>query len=67
VNGISVKFLRALFTQLHLTGFIGEVVLQASGLSYLFQKEETTTLRGRVRALLRGAVAEGVGLTSVAE
>ncbi|MEX0682872.1 MAG: acyl-ACP desaturase [Dehalococcoidia bacterium] len=64
VKGISVKFLRSLFVQLHLTGFIGEVILQSMGLSYLFQKEEQITLRGRVRALLRNAVAERAGVRS---
>ncbi|HUF53208.1 MAG TPA: acyl-ACP desaturase [Dehalococcoidia bacterium] len=64
VRGISVGFLRALLTQLHLTGFIGEVVLQSMGLTYLFQKEEERTLKGRVRALLRNVVVERVGLKS---
>ncbi|MEO8457282.1 MAG: acyl-ACP desaturase [Chloroflexota bacterium] len=66
VKGISVRFLRTLLMQLRLTGFIGEVVLQSQGLSYLFQKEEEQTLKGRVRALLRKVVAERVGLNSVA-
>ncbi len=66
VRGISVKFLRALLMQLHMTGFIGEVVLQSMGLTYLFQKEEERTLKGGIRALLRGVVAERVGLSSVA-
>lgn len=64
VKGMSAKFLRSLFLQLHLTGFIGEVVLQSMGLKYLFQKEEERTLRGRVRAMLRTVVAERVGLKS---
>jgi hypothetical protein len=66
VKGISVTFLRALLMQLHLTGFIGEAILQSIGLSYLFQKEEEATLKGRVRALLRSVVAERVGISSVA-
>jgi Fatty acid desaturase len=66
VRGISVRFLRALLMQLHLTGFIGEVILQSMGLRYLFQKEEEATLRGRVRALLRSVIAERVGMRSVA-
>lgn len=61
VKGMNVKFLRGLLLQLHLTGFIGEVVLQSMGLNYLFQKEETRTLRGRVRALLRDVVVERAG------
>ena len=65
VKGISVRFLRALLMQLHLTGFIGEVILQSMGLSYLFQKEEEATLKGRVRALLRNVVAERVGMSSL--
>jgi Fatty acid desaturase len=67
VKGISVRFLRSLFIQLRLTGFVGEVALQSQGLSYLFQKEEQRTLRGRVRALLRGIVAERVGLNTVVD
>jgi hypothetical protein len=62
LKGVSVKFLRRLFMQLHLTGFIGEAVLQSMGLTYLFQKEEERTLRGRVRALLRNAVIDGLGM-----
>lgn len=62
VKGISVKFLRSLFMQLHATGFLGEVVLQAAGLKYLFQKEEERTLKGRVRALLRDVVVDRVGV-----
>jgi len=65
VKGISVKFLRSLLVQLHLTGFIGEVILQSMGLGYLFQKEEEITLKGRVRALLRNVVAERAGLRTV--
>lgn len=64
VKGISTRFLRALFVQLHMTGFIGEVVLQSMGLGYLFQKEEQRTLRGRVRAVLRNVVAERAGMKS---
>jgi len=64
VKGINVRFLRSLFVHLHQTGFVGEVILQSMGLSYLFQKEEEGTLRGRVRALLRSAVAERAGLSS---
>lgn len=66
VKGISARYLRALLVQLHMTGFIGEVVLQSMGLRYLFQKEEQVTLKGRVRALLRDVVAERVGIKSVA-
>jgi hypothetical protein len=64
VKGISTGFLRSLFVQLHMTGFVGEVVLQSMGLTYLFQKEEELTLRGRVRALLRNVVAERAGMKS---
>jgi len=49
-----------------MTGFIGEVVLQSMGLSYLFQKEEQVSLKGRLRALLRNVVAERVGIASIA-
>jgi len=65
VKGINVRFLRSLFGQLHMTGFVGEVVLQSMGLGYLFQKEEERSLRGRVRALLRNVVVQRAGMNSV--
>jgi hypothetical protein len=66
VKGISVRYLRSLLVQLQMTGFIGEVVLQSMGLSYLFQEEEQVSLKGRLRALLRNVVAERVGIASIA-
>jgi hypothetical protein len=66
VRGLGVRYLRSLLMQLHMTGFIGEVILQSMGLSYLFQQAEEATLKGKIRALLRNVVAERVGMKSVA-